>query len=270
MDRTLLILLTAHLLGDFILQNGWMVSRKRHLGVLALHVLVVTAVTAALLGSLPPFVLGTIFLTHFAMDGLKIRVMSGPRWRPIAAFSLDQAVHLAVLVAIAGIAPTLAGEGLWMHLLANHPEGLRAFYIGLTFVSAVVLTVPVGGHLIGMLTADLLKQIEQSKIVASGDSHSPRGAAPLEPEIDGLRNGGRYIGWIERGFVLLLMLINQPEGVGFLIAAKSLFRVGDIRDDRRPRLTEYVIIGTFLSFGWAMLVSVITIEVIAHWQATLP
>lgn len=270
MDRTLLILLTAHLLGDFILQNGWMVRRKRHLGVLALHVLVVTAVTAALLGSLPPFVLGTIFLTHFAMDGLKVRTMSGPRWRPIAAFTLDQAVHLAVLVAIAATAPELADEGLWMRLLANHPEGMRAFLIGLTFVSAVTLAVPVGGHVIGMLTAPLLKQIERSKIVTSGDSHSPPGAAPLEPDIEGLRNGGRYIGWLERGFVLLLMLINQPNGVGFLIAAKSLLRFGDIRDGRQRRMTEYVIIGTFLSFGWAMLASVITIEVIAHWRATLP
>lgn len=39
------------------------------------------------------------------------------------------------------------------------------------------------------------------------------------------------------------------EAVGFLLAAKSVFRFGDLRDDQDRKRTEYVLIGTLLSFG---------------------
>ena len=45
--------------------------------------------------------------------------------------------------------------------------------------------------------------------------------------------------------------MGQPEGVGLLMAAKSILRFGAVKDDRA--LSEYVIIGTLASFGWAML-----------------
>ena len=43
------------------------------------------------------------------------------------------------------------------------------------------------------------------------------------------------------------------EGVGFLIAAKSVFRFGDLSKAKDRKLTEYILIGTLLSFGLAIL-----------------
>jgi hypothetical protein len=45
------------------------------------------------------------------------------------------------------------------------------------------------------------------------------------------------------------------EAVGFLLAAKSVFRFGDLKDDHDRMRTEYVLIGTLLSFGIAIGIS---------------
>lgn len=71
---------------------------------------------------------------------------------------------------------------------------------------------------------------------------------------EGLTDGGRFIGYLERALILILVLAGQAGGVGFLIAAKSILRFGEIKDSSQRKMSEYIIIGTFMSFGWALLV----------------
>ena len=52
--------------------------------------------------------------------------------------------------------------------------------------------------------------------------------------------------------ILLFVLVGQPEGIGFLIAAKSLLRFGEMTREHDRRVSEYVIIGTLASFGWGL------------------
>jgi hypothetical protein len=70
---------------------------------------------------------------------------------------------------------------------------------------------------------------------------------------------------LERILVMLLVLMEQPNGIGFLIAAKSILRFGEIKDANQRKVAEYIIIGTFLSFGWALLISVLTQKAIKYW-----
>jgi Protein of unknown function (DUF3307) len=63
---------------------------------------------------------------------------------------------------------------------------------------------------------------------------------------------GKYIGMMERTLVFLFIVLNHWEGVGFLLAAKSVFRFGDLTKSHEVRLTEYILIGTLLSFGIAI------------------
>jgi hypothetical protein len=44
------------------------------------------------------------------------------------------------------------------------------------------------------------------------------------------------------------------EGIGYLLAAKSIFRFGDLTNSKEKKLTEYILIGTFLSFAIAVLI----------------
>ncbi len=67
-----------------------------------------------------------------------------------------------------------------------------------------------------------------------------------------LPQAGLWIGMLERVLVFVFVLLDHWEGVGFLIAAKSVFRFGDLhRNEPARRLTEYVLIGTLCSFSLA-------------------
>jgi hypothetical protein len=68
-----------------------------------------------------------------------------------------------------------------------------------------------------------------------------------------LPNAGKLIGIIERFLVLTFILLNQFGAVGFLIAAKSILR---FKPDETLK-TEYVLIGTMLSFGIAIATGVL-------------
>ncbi|WP_205569580.1 hypothetical protein [Arachidicoccus soli] len=61
---------------------------------------------------------------------------------------------------------------------------------------------------------------------------------------------------MERLFVFLFVITHHWEGIGFLLAAKSIFRFGDLKEARDRKLTEYVMIGTLLSFGVALITGI--------------
>ena len=67
-----------------------------------------------------------------------------------------------------------------------------------------------------------------------------------------LPNAGKLIGIVERLLSLVFVLLGQYEAVGFIIAAKSLLRFAE--GDKAK--SEYVLIGTLLSFALAIFVGV--------------
>jgi hypothetical protein len=74
---------------------------------------------------------------------------------------------------------------------------------------------------------------------------------------DSLSNAGNYIGILERLFVFYFVVSVNFEAIGFLLAAKSIFRFGDLKEAKDRKLTEYVLIGTLLSFGMALLTGIL-------------
>ncbi|MDK2969458.1 MAG: hypothetical protein PWQ65_561, partial [Bacteroidota bacterium] len=49
-----------------------------------------------------------------------------------------------------------------------------------------------------------------------------------------------------------------------LVAAKSVFRFGDLKDSGNRKLTEYILIGTLLSFGIAIVTGMIVVSIAAQ------
>ena len=47
------------------------------------------------------------------------------------------------------------------------------------------------------------------------------------------------------------------EGIGYLLAAKSVFRFGELRNNKELMHTEYILLGTFLSFTVAVVVGLL-------------
>ena len=221
MPETLTALYFAHVLADFVLQSNWIARNKHRPQAMALHVALVMVAMVLCLGSLDP-ALFTLAAIHFGIDLIKTHSGRRGLW----PFLADQAVHLGTLVGMALIAPQLWSQGLWAAYSTIPP--LMALAAG-----AIVAT-RAGGFAVGFLM-------------------EPFAAATRH----GLPGGGQVIGNLERGLIFLLMLTGQAQGIGFLIAAKSVLRFGTVGDDRE--VSEYVIIGTLASVGWAIAASMVTL-----------
>lgn len=224
----LLKLLLAHLAGDFILQPDTWVrdkeAKKYRSAKLYLHVLLHGLVAWALVWDISfwPWAIA-IAVSHYVIDFTKIMFQKNDS--KIFWFAVDQFMHILVIVLI---------WYQWQQPLLN-AEGfpLENFLIILT--AAVFLTTPCSviiKMVISQWTPETFYNISSS-----------------------LPDAGKFIGYMERLLVLLFILYNHWEAVGFLLAAKSVFRFGNLKESHDRKLTEYVLIGTLLSFSLALVVS---------------
>ena len=86
---------------------------------------------------------------------------------------------------------------------------------------------------------------------------------PWRKELDkshfqGLEKAGLWIGRLERILILTFVLLNRYEAIGFLIAAKSIFRFSEIKSSNHRKEAEYILVGTMLSFVTAILIGILT------------
>lgn len=235
----LIKLLLGHLIGDFILQpDGWVRDKelKKHRSPkLYLHVLIHGLLAWLLIFDLllwlPVLI---IVVSHFAIDLAKIHFQK-PESRT-AWFIVDQSLHLAVIAVI-----WIAYENPELDVAAFHYE------------NALIV-----------LTAALFLSNPSSVIIKTTISHwTPDTFYTVSSS---LPDAGKFIGFLERLMVLTFILYNHWEAVGFLLAAKSVFRFGDLKESHDRKLTEYVLIGTLLSFGIAIAVALLTSALIHRGQ----
>jgi hypothetical protein len=69
-----------------------------------------------------------------------------------------------------------------------------------------------------------------------------------------LIDAGLLIGIMERLMIAFFIQIDFLEGIGFLLAAKSIFRFGDLTNAKNTKFTEYVLVGTLASFLIAIII----------------
>ncbi|MFP4540713.1 MAG: DUF3307 domain-containing protein, partial [Opitutales bacterium] len=211
-------LLLAHLLGDFVLQTDEDIQHKRRAGRFAKHILIVAGLSYLLVGVWTawwiPLVIG---LTHALIDMAKLRLETAG-WTGRTPFFLDQAAHLAVIVGLA-----LGAEHLGL-ADSGWPEVLGPLYLqGCLLLSGFILTVFAGGFVIGMWVEPYAREVGLPGMEIEGE---------VRPEA-GLAKGGMVIGQLERGLIFFFVLVGQPEAVAFLVAAKSVFRFGELSKSRK-------------------------------------
>ncbi|MXS69778.1 DUF3307 domain-containing protein [Chryseobacterium binzhouense] len=224
-------LILAHLLGDFILQpNSWVAekeSKKLKSKYLYLHVLIHTILSFIFLWNTELWWIAVLVgFSHFIIDAAKLSfqtVKSKKSW-----FFIDQALHIAV---IAGI--SFYFNEFNFDFLKNQ-EFLKII------MAALFLTTPASIFI---------------KILLS--SWTPVSETQNNIQTESLSSAGKYIGILERLLVFTFIVVNHWEGVGFMIAAKSVFRFSDLAQAKQRKLTEYVLIGTLLSFGMAVLTGIL-------------
>lgn len=226
------VLLAGHLLGDFVFQSDKMSQAKQDRFTVLWHCLITTLATFILLGNFAWgfWIAGAVLLSHFLVDWVK----SGCKTYGVYIFLADQAAHIILLYFISRAFESQNIQIVWTKFIS-----VQVYYAVLLLLSGLIITVSFGGVLIVKAIKPIIAQLDEAHFSA------------------GLKNGGKIIGQLERTLIYLLVLSGQFSSVGFLFAAKSILRFGEIREPSQRKEAEYIIIGTFMSFGWALLISVL-------------
>lgn len=230
----LLQLLFAHILTDFLLQpKSWIIHKRKYKGrsyILILHSLLAGILTLLFLQDWSLWYIGLfISITHYLID----------LWKLVKArddlkyFLLDQLFHILIII--------LA----WLYLINGFDAvipGIQSILDStalLSILGAYLLVIFPAGYLIGKATLRWQEEIEQVD------------------ENSSLPEAGRYIGIFERILVLTFILTQNFSAIGFLIAAKSILRFSDKTGSGARKQTEYVLIGTLMSFAITILLGLL-------------
>lgn len=228
MKTLVLQLILAHIVADFILQTEKIKDGK--LGLLdkqkmsknfylAIHSLTHALMSYLIIGNWTSFVIPSIiFVTHFVIDYIKYNYLANN----LLSFIKDQMAHLIVIFIIGLCSYSDFDISYFQSLMSN--QKLLAILI------AYIIVMKPTSILLGLF-------FKRWAVTTAG-----------------LEDAGCWIGYIERLLILTFVLTNHFEAVGFLLAAKSVFRFGELKQAKEIKVTEYVLIGTFASFTIALLV----------------
>ncbi|MBP1908388.1 DUF3307 domain-containing protein [Methanolobus bombayensis] len=220
-------LLLSHVLADFVFQNQKMVSdrfkNKWHSKWLYIH-----GILAGLLAYIFSGEYGFIWLfliytvSHIAIDGFKSTRQDNLKW-----FILDQFAHLLTIVLVWAV--IIGFENIISGIPFNQLNSTNTWIL----ILAYFIVIWPSGILIDKFTEPW--------------HHDKDGE-----EGEGLFNAGLWIGRLERFLLLTFVLLEQYQAIGLLVTAKSIFR---FTTDRK--VSEYILIGTLLSFTIAVFVGIV-------------
>ncbi|UCS92862.1 DUF3307 domain-containing protein [Echinicola marina] len=226
--QVFILQLIAHVLADFFFQSDRLAIQKNALGFsspfLKWHVLIIFLLSW-LLSFQVQFVYGALIiaLTHYIIDGIKPWVNSSKTFGKYAFF-IDQALHILVLSMVCYAYVCYAPIHPWLNIPVSKS------------ILLIVLC-----YMLCLKPANIfIKEVFRAYEIKV-------------PGSDDLPNAGKLIGVLERVLVLTFILMAEFQAVGFLIAAKSILRFKN--DDSLK--AEYVLIGTLLSFGIAVILGLL-------------
>ncbi len=222
------VLVAGHVFADFMLQNDILIRHKDRPLFLMLHGGIHAAVSYMALQAWECWQAPVfIFIVHTLIDVGKQRSDTDSA----AVFVIDQVVHVLSLVLLSWLLVRFS----WVS------EFTGVGYIPLVVAAGFVASVRGAGFLVAKVAAGLLAENNLA--------------------LEGLRHGGKMIGQLERCIIFLFIFIDQPMAIGFLFAAKSILR---FEEARQQKFTEYILIGSLLSFSLAIAIASAT-----RWAAAL-
>ena len=231
-------LLLAHFIGDFLLQpQKWVKGREEkklkskylyyHIGI---HILLLSPF---LFYDLKLYWSGitVIVISHFLLDLAKSYVTK--RNNEAFLFITDQIAHLIVITLVTIAYHEVTSIEKW--ILAPKMILILLMLLLTTKVASIIIKV----------------------LVSRWDPALKTHSDTTKNKDESLQNAGTYIGMMERLLIILFIYKGFWEGNGYLLAAKSVFRIGDLTKATEKKETEYILIGTMISFLIAIGIGVV-------------
>ncbi|MCM4157380.1 DUF3307 domain-containing protein [Gramella sp. AN32] len=241
MENSLLILLQlflAHVVTDFVFQpTSWVIDKRAKKGrsiYLYIHSMLAGLLSWLFLMKLEWWYVAIIIsVVHFFIDLWKLNYKRDT----LKIFLLDQIFHVGSIILV------------WLVLISGFHyiiPFLKDLFTSQTFLAILIgylLVIFPAGFLIGKATLRWQGEVEQDLKKTSLDS------------------AGRYIGIFERILVLTFIITQNFSAIGFLIAAKSILRFSDKSEIGARKQTEYVLIGTLMSFAITIIIGFLVREI---------
>lgn len=252
MEAVLALQFIAHLLADFFFQpEHWSESKQKHCHrstKIYLHALVVLT-TSILATPSWSFLLFSVLIAvvHLAVDIAKslierycvkrknIEADPSRLYVNPYIFIADQLLHFVIIYAVVAL---YVGCCTIPQLIAN----ISLYHL------AVIL-----GFLLCAKPANVFIRILLSSLNLPIEEESNTNNKDEKQRIQDLERAGRWIGSAERILTYVFVLMGEFTAIGFVITAKSILRF----NDRSLRKTEYVLVGTLLSFAIAILLGLV-------------
>ncbi len=217
MNLLFLPMLVGHLVADFWFQPAsWIESRRLH-GWKSKYLL-----SHAILASVIPVLLTLQvkvwwFIPVIFVTHYSVDYLKSRTSDNLWAFLADQALHIGILFGLSAIVAC-----------QPFPDQLAKFWI---YVAGFVLVTTPASILIGKFLQPITKTDNK----------------PMKTD------ASVWIGIIERSLILIFIFAGQFQAIGFLVAAKSIFRFSEISKEGNPK-AEYFLLGTLVSFLAALAV----------------
>lgn len=238
------LLFAAHIIGDFWLQTDLIVRKsKNNIFWLLIHTTIIGLTSWLIAGDLDNFLIfGTTFLAHTIIDGgkwyYKRRNHRKNTSNSVRLIIFDQILHIISIIMII--------------LIIQNYSNYTCYWLDIFGKVYLQLIILVSGLILAIRAAGFLIDRHLSNFKFDQDSQ--------------LKEGGQTIGRLERLLIFIFILVGIPEALGFLIAAKSIFRIGELREPEHRRQAEYIMIGTLYSFTYAIVFAYATRYLINYFQ----
>lgn len=175
-----------------------------------------------------------VAISHYLIDLMTVYIAQYNDAK-LRSFIINQTLHIALLVGI-----SLHASGVGFSVVEQVDSLLTSKHMAIMLGYSIILK-PVS-TLIGLV---LVK-------------HTPQEFS----QGDGLFSAGEMIGYLERLLIFTFIINDQYAVIGFVLAAKSIFRFGELNTAKRHKLTEYVLLGSFLSITITALLGVLLKQLI--------
>lgn len=222
----ILLLFIAHLLSDFIFQSQSMSDKKSEKALTWHHIyhVLIVGILSYIISLDYNFWKAAIILMflHLLTDMGKSALQL--KFPAKNFFFIDQGIHLILIIGIVFLYECWGN----INFVVDIKLKTIAVIAGFVFVTKPT----------NIIIGNLLKVFQIQISDSSNDEES-------------LPNAGKLIGIVERFLVLALILIGEFAAVGLILAAKSILRFNGTQK------SEYVLIGTLLSFGFAALAGIL-------------
>ncbi|MBU0742275.1 DUF3307 domain-containing protein [bacterium] len=234
------LLLSGHLVGEFLVQTTRVAEGKRRPKALSIHAVGLYASHWLLLypfwSAKLALGLSVLTLIHLLVDFLRAH-----RPPTLGLFFADQVLHLVFL------------RLFWMWYVPDAGPLLRAGFTpggAATFTKIALLAGVVGLNLRG---GDTIVRLLLARFSSIRDK--------LQDAAEDMARTGTLIGMLERLLLLVMVLLSQWGAVGFILTAKSVARFDRLK---KQGFSDYYMIGTLASLLVAVLSGLAAHYVLAY------